>query len=153
MIGWSVKFDANLIQKVGPDSRAVKSAKYRNFGHAAASIRKTARASIENAPSGSRRGVRRRKGKIVARARAGASRPGQPPHTRRGALRNAILYDVNERSAIIGPRLSRIGQSGAVHEFGEIYKGTDYPERPYMGPALQASLGRFLDSWRGSIGE
>ena len=153
MIGVNITIDANLLKAIGPQSEPVKDAKFRNFQHAAASIRKNARSSIKSAPPETRTRARRRRGQIVARARSGASRPGTPPYTRRGALRRAILWDVNEQSAIIGPRQTVVGLSAAAHEFGETYKGTDYPERPFMQPALEQALPRFADSWAGSIGE
>jgi len=147
-----VKIATNFLQAVGPQSKPVKDAKFRNFGHAAASIRKNAQRSIKSAPPETRTRARRRRGRIVARARAGASRPGQPPFTRRGQLRRAILWDVNEQSAIVGPRFNVVGLSGAAHELGEQYKGNEYPERPYMGPALDKAIPRFAASWEASIG-
>ena len=152
MIGIGVKLDANFLRAVGPQSKPVKDAKFSNFFHAAASIRKGSRASIKAAPKETRRRARRRGGRIVARSRHGASKPGSPPFTRRGQLRNAILFDVNDKSAIIGPRQSFVGQAGAAHELGETFRGTDYPERPYMGPALEEALPRFARNWKASIG-
>ena len=95
---------------------AAEKAAFRNFGHAAASIRKDAIASIEKAPHGQ------------------ASEPGTPPHTRRGQLPRAIRYDATKDGAIVGPVASLVGESGAAHEFGGTYKGQDYPERPFMEP-------------------
>jgi len=68
-----------------------------------------------------------------------ASRPGEPPSTRRGLLRRAIRYQVadDRRSVVIGPMYSMVGTAGEAHEHGGRYKGQTYPERPIMGPALE----------------
>src|SRR6185369_9630139 len=87
---------------------AAEKAAFRNFGHAAASIRKDAQSTIEKSES--------------------ASAPGTPPHTRRGLLKRAIRFDADRRRAVIGPVASLVGESGAAHEFGGEYKGEDYPE-------------------------
>lgn len=109
------------------------SATFRNLGHAAASIRKTAVASI----------VRRK----------GPSSAGKPPHTRRGHLRRAIRFDVtkSKQSAVIGPMASVVGESASAHEFGRVYKGTKFPERPFMGPSMISNLDRMAADWAGSI--
>jgi hypothetical protein len=112
---------------------AADKAAFRNFGHAAASIRKDAVASIEVSPD--------------------PSPPGSPPHTRRRLLPRALRFDVDNKGAVIGPRASVAGQVGHTHEFGGSYKGEDYPERPYMLPALERALPRFAGQWQGSIGE
>ena len=112
---------------------AAQEAKFRNFGHAAASIRKDAISTIEKSEK--------------------ASAPGSPPHTRRGQLPRAIRYAVDKDGAIIGPVASVVGESGAAHEFGGTYKGEDYPARPFMAPALERAEPRFAGDWQGSIGE
>jgi phage gpG-like protein len=124
---------------------AATKAAFENIGHAAASLRKDAIASIIQAE--------------------GASAPGTPPHThtggltkkgkvRRGKLQRAITFDVDKakESAVIGPRESVVGASAAAHEFGGSYKGQSYPERPFMGPALTRAESRFAASFAGSIG-
>jgi phage gpG-like protein len=114
---------------------AAEKAAFRNLGHAAASIRKTAIDEI-----------------IVAE---GPSDPGTPPHTRRRQLKRAIKYDLDQaaESALIGPEASIVGEAGAAHEFGGEFRGEDYPERPFMGPALETNVDRFASEWAGSIGE
>ena len=114
---------------------AAEKTSFRNLGHAAASIRKTAIESI-----------------IVAE---GPSEPGTPPHTRRRQLKRAIKYDVDKaaESALIGPEASIVGEAGAAHEFGGEFRGEEYPERPFMEPALEANVDRFASEWAGSIGE
>lgn len=115
-------------------AKAVDKASYKSFGHAGASIRKEAIASIEKATE--------------------PSPAGSPPTTRRGLLRRAIRYAVEpgNESVVIGPRFSVIGTAGEPHEHGDQYKGGDYPARPFMGPALEKNLGRLAASWEGAVG-
>jgi hypothetical protein len=117
-------------------SDAAKKASFERLGHGAASIAKTAKASIEKSKE--------------------PSAVGSPPHTRgRGGhnLKGAIRFDANNIDAVIGPIASFIGQAGEAHEFGGDFKGEQFPERPFMGPALEASVDRFAAGWAGSIGE
>ncbi len=122
---------------------AAEKATFRNVRHAAAAIRRDAIESIQQAD--------------------GPSAPGSPPHThtggitkkgntRKGNLQRAIAYDTDKDSAVIGPRESVVGLAGQAHEMGESFHGTDYDERPFMGPALDKNLDRFASSWQGSIG-
>ena len=130
-----ISLAVQIVDRVARVQKAADQAGYRNLGHAAASLRKTAVASIERSDE--------------------PSDPGEPPHTRRGQLPRAIRFDVDrtKQEAVIGPRASVVGEAGAAHEFGEEFRGTDYDERPYMGPALDASLDRFASDWAGSIGD
>jgi len=139
--------------------KAADVATYKNVGHAAASLRKLAIASLEKVD--------------------GPSSPGKPPHThqsqraakirklnshrkKRGratvkvpksfVLANAIVYAQENGAAVVGPRKSVAGMIGETHEFGGQYKGAQYPERPFMGPALDKSRDRFAASFAGSIG-
>ena len=131
MIGLEVKTEDHTHRVVDATERAT----FRNLGHAAGRIRRDAIESI-----------------VVAE---GASEPGTPPHTRRRQLNRAITFD-NDRAlqeAVIGPRASVVGEAGAAHEFGEEFKGIDYDERAYMGPALEKNVDRFAGDWAGSIGE
>jgi hypothetical protein len=115
-------------------AKAAEGAAFRNFSHAAARISKDAKASLVTAE--------------------GPSSPGTPPHTHRGAyLRRAVRFDANKEGAVIGPMHSIVGEAGAAHEFGEEFRGQDYPERSYMGPALERNVPRFAQDWVGSIGE
>ena len=129
MFGSTAKTEVNT----KPLAKAVDDATFRNLGHAAATIRKDAAASIEKVD--------------------GPSPEGQPIHTHRGAYaRRALRYAVETDFAVIGPRASMVGEAFAAHEFGEVFRGTDYPERPTMGPALERNLDRFASSWAGSVG-
>jgi hypothetical protein len=131
MIGLSVQ----IVEQFGRVKTAADKAGFRNLGHAAASLRKTAVGLIETSdePSG----------------------VGQPPHTRSGQLPRAIRFDVDQRQqeAVIGPRASIVGEAGAAHELGEVFHGQDFDERPFMLPALEDNLDRFAGDWAGSIGE
>jgi hypothetical protein len=131
VIGANVTFTDNS-QAV---TAAVDRAAFKNMGHAGATIRKEAMASIEVA--------------------AGPSLAGLPPHTRRKQLNRAIRFDYDRKaqSAVIGPRESVVGQAGAAHELGEVFHGQDFPMRPYMKPALDNNLDRFAADWAGSVGE
>jgi hypothetical protein len=116
-------------------AKAADKAAFKNFRHAAASISKDAKASIDKAPQGE------------------ASAPGDPPHTHKGQfIKRAIRFDGDEDGAVIGPMASVVGEVGAVHEFGEVYKGADFEERAFMGPALERAIPRIGGDWQGSIG-
>lgn len=142
MLGLKLQLEHLTPQRI---LQPAKSATFRNLGHAAATIRKDAQASIEQAE--------------------GPSPVGSPPHThtggvtkkgkpRKGNLQRAIQYDVDKSAedAVIGPRESVVGLSGRAHELGEEHMGQDFPERPFMGPALEDNLDRFHASWAGSVG-
>jgi phage gpG-like protein len=113
-------------------AKAADKAAFGSLRHAAAAVRLTARRSI------------RRSGN--------PSEPGRPPHTRQGRLREAVLYDVQDDRALIGPRASVVGEAGHAHEFGGPFRDEDYPQRPFMGPALEANLPRFPREFAGSLG-
>ena len=143
MIGLDFKLESDATKQV---TQAADKATFKNLGHAASSIRKSAIESIK--------------------PEEGPSAPGTPPHTHtqrvtkkgkvaKGHLPRAIVYDVDKarQEAVIGPRASVVGESGAAHELGEEFHGDDYPERPFMGPALEANAPRFADEYAGSIGE
>ena len=79
---------------------------------------------------------------------------GRPPHTRRGRrLRRAILFgvDFTRRNVVIGTSAEIVGTAGGAHEHGEEYMGRDYPERPFMGPALSRVGPELPDIWKDSI--
>ena len=120
------------------NTKAVKAASdkaaFRNFGHAAATISKDAKASIENSPE--------------------PSAPGTPPHTRRRRhLPRAIRYAADKTGAVVGPMASVVGTAGQAHELGGTYKGEQFDERAFMYPALQRGAPRFAGEWTGSIGQ
>ncbi len=143
MIGLEFKLERDTTKRV---TDAADKATFKNLGHAASSIRKSAIESIK--------------------PEEGPSAPGTPPHTHtqrvtkrgkvaKGHLPRAIVYDVDKarQEAVIGPRASVGGECGAAPELGEEFHGDDYPERPFMGPALEANAPRLADEYAGSIGE
>jgi len=148
MIGMTVKTKFTPKLLVAAKDKAA----FRNIGHAAASLAKDAKASIQRGPKEQRTRAKSRSGKKVARARHAPSTPGTPPHTQRGRLPAAIRFAATENSAVIGPRKSVIGEAAAAHELGGSYKGQHYPARPFMQPALERAAPRFAGSFRGSIG-
>lgn len=124
--------------------KATDDGSFKNVAHAAAAIRKDAIASIKPGD--------------------GPSPPGTPPHTqtsgvskkgkvKRGKLPRSILFaaDKAKGEAVVGPAESIIGEAGAVHEFGGEFEGDNYPERPFMEPALERNLSRFHDSFAATI--
>jgi hypothetical protein len=113
--------------------RRVAEGSIRSLGHAGAALRLTARRSI------------RRSSK--------ASRPGRPPHTRRGQLKRALRYAVEKshERVLIGPTYTVVGRSAAAHEFGGRYKRQVYPKRPLMGPALEKIRSRLPRMWANSV--
>ena len=121
------RFDRRKVAKASRDG-SIKS-----LGHGAAAIRLVARRSI--------------------RRREGPSAPGKPPHTRKGQIKRAILYKVEnaEQRAVIGPEYSVIGPAAMAHEHGGKFRGEKYEPRPFMGPALVKVAPRLPKKWRGSV--
>lgn len=82
---------------------------------------------------------------------------GSPPRTRgpKRVLRNAILFAVEGSppdNAVIGPTVEIAGSGlGPAHELGEIFRGTRYDERAFMGPALETAAPEYAELWRHSI--
>lgn len=81
------------------------------------------------------------------------SHPGEPPHTRRGALKRGILFGVDKtaNSVVIGPSFRLVGTSMAAHEFGGGYKRERYPKRPLMGPSLRESAPHLARMWENAV--
>jgi hypothetical protein len=76
--------------------------------------------------------------------------PGGPPNSRGGAgsMKSAIAYALASGVVVIGYRFSVIGTVGAVHEFGQNYKGQQFDKRPTLGPALERAIPRIPEGWR-----
>lgn len=129
----SVGVKAKIEPEFGKVEKKVKQANFANLSHAAAAIRLIARRSI------------RRKKK--------ASAPGQPPHTRKGQLKRAILFAVDKAAgvAVIGPSAEVVGDSAQAHEKGGRFRRQNYPRRPTMGPALDKSKDRLPGFWQSSV--
>lgn len=137
------------------DRAAVQSAvdrvKRKNLSRFGAFVRRTARSSI-----------RKRK--------RGSSRPGQPPFSKTGLLRQFILfgYDAAAESVVIGPaKLNKPGSAPEVLEHGgvaeiirvRVRKGNRSRERqrvlikarPYMRPAFEAELKKAALVWKDTV--
>jgi phage gpG-like protein len=129
VIGATVKTMFNSLSV----ERKVKDGNIQALNHAAAAIRLTARRSIRRSDK--------------------CSDPGTPPNTRKGQLREAILYAVEKEnaSAVIGPTYEAVGLSATAHEFGGMYMGSHFPIRAFMGPALEAIRPRLPDFWLASV--
>jgi hypothetical protein len=121
------RFDVREVKK------KAEAGTFRSLNHAAAAIRITARRSIRRSPK--------------------ESSAGTPPHTRRGLLKRALLYNVDKSRmrAVIGPAYSIAGRFGSAHEFGGKYYGRKYPARSFMGPALKIQSKRIPRIWANSI--
>lgn len=98
------------------------------------------------------------KSRIVRANRA--SSPGASPHTKgkqgknlRGAIR--YFFDKDKPEAIIGPSAEFVSDVGALHEFGgdrpSTPKRENYPNRPYMAPALEEASERFIGQFKSSL--
>lgn len=84
---------------------AVDRANITDLGRAGAYIRGMAKQSIKKSPK--------------------PAPPGHPPHTRKGQLKNAILFSVEKTAGtvVIGPTVTGVGRVGNVHEFGGQRRG------------------------------
>lgn len=92
------------------------------------------------------------------------SKPGQPPKSRKGLLKNFIFYgfDLAKRSVVIGPQKIHglKGKAPNVLEYGGRVKGkskkghitsSKVSARPYMGPAFEKSKKKLSGLWSNSI--
>ena len=122
-----IEFDARRVLA------GVAAANAKALRMAGAYVRRAARNSIRISPSASGRG--------------------RPPHSRRGALKRSILfgYDPARSTVVVGPSHNLIGASGSAHEFGGRYGNENYPERPFMLPALQKSASHLPGLWRDAV--
>ena len=122
-----VKFDSNAVRN------AVRKGSVKSLRQAGAYVRKAARHAVKKS--------------------SGASSPGTPPHTRRGLLKNSLLYGVEKRrlAVVIGPAYTFVGISMTAHEFGGMYRRRKYPKRALMGPTLQKTAPNISRMWADSI--
>lgn len=122
---------------------AVSRAQRAVFSRIGAFIRQTARSSI--------------------RRRKGTSKPGRPPNSHTGLLRDHIFfaYEPERKGVVIGPirlntsdgtapRLLESGGSTTWQEQGKRERVV-YLARPYMRPALEKELPRLPALWRNSV--
>lgn len=125
-----------IVDNSGKVVKAADRATYENIRHAAFSIGKAARGSIDKSPE--------------------ASLPGEPPHTRGGqaGIKRAIRVGMEDKdSAVVGTMHSAFGPAGEVLEHGGERFDTHIEARSFMTPALEANLDRFAGSFGGSVGE
>ncbi len=113
--------------------KRARESSFKSLGHAGAAIRMTARRSIKRG--------------------GGKSQEGTPPHTRKGRLKNAIMYAVERerQTVVVGPDVGMAGTAGKAHEFGGRYRKENYPKRPFMGPALEKLKNRLPKEWANSV--
>jgi phage gpG-like protein len=79
------------------------------------------------------------------------SPPGKPPVTRRGkVLKRSIRFEVDKHilSVAVGPTKSSTDAFARFHEFGGRRGNAKFPARPFMGPALTASLPKLPNEFR-----
>jgi hypothetical protein len=147
MFGVNTKLVTDLQKlEAAQDKGALKS-----FSHAAASIRLTAIASIERSNTPGPAGGPIRSRLNYKRKRKKTSTP-RRKHARPGLAKNrAIFFKADKHGAVIGFAYSRIKDAMSAHEHGKKYKGTKFPKRPTMQPALERRLARFHREWQGSI--
>lgn len=121
------KFDQQKVR------RKVRQGNITSLGHAAATIRLTAKGSI-----------RKRKGKAPE---------GSPPHTHKKRLKASILYAIDKarEMALIGPSHRIVGIAGAEHEHGGKWRDESFPQRSFMVPALKKTSPRLPKHWAGSV--
>jgi hypothetical protein len=141
---------------------------------------KSAKASFFDAPKivaavdKATRNVLSRFGAFVRRTAKGSirkakspSKPGKPPHSHVGLLKEFIFFsfDVESRSVVIGPtRLNqKSGSAPSVLEYGGTTsivtrrngrtsrRRVTIAERPYMNPALDKELPKLPAMWRDSV--
>jgi len=103
MVGLRIKAHMNTAKV----RKATKAGSIKSLGRAGAYIRGIARKSIKVSPE--------------------PSKPGKPPHSRKGRLKNAIFYSVEKgrTRVIIGPAATDMGRVAHTHEFG----GTEKPKK------------------------
>jgi phage gpG-like protein len=134
---------------------AVQKRKVESISHFGGKVRLTAQRSIKKMGAARKEPTgKRAKAKWLEELRKRtASRPGTPPYTHTGQLRQAIVYAVSQdkSSVVIGPNAADMDQVGGLHEFGGTRFGKTYPARPFMGPALEKIQPELPAFWAASI--
>jgi len=99
------------------------------------------------------RSVSVRKSKDGKKKKVKPRAPGDPARSPKGILKNSILFDVNldMGEVVIGPTFSAMHALAELHEFGGFRKGTSFPARPYMNPALMKTIPKLPELWANSI--
>ena len=122
-----VEFDSDAVRN------AVRRGGVKSLRQAGAYVRKAARHAVKKSSR--------------------ASAAGTPPHTRRGLLKNSILFGVEKHrmAVVIGPAYEFVGISMTAHEFGGMYRRRRYPKRALMGPTLQKTAPNISKMWADSV--
>ena len=130
-----IQIKASALFNSRPVSDAARRANLRNLYRAGGFLRTTMK-----------RLFRFRKAKVP-------SEPGTPPRTHTKRLPRSIRFAVDERtgSVVVGPAVQALEIIGQVHEEGLVYRGAQYPARPFKGPALEKARPRLPAPWRDSI--
>lgn len=98
--------------------------KDKELGKVAAALHRGAVASVREGAKLVRRKARQK----ITRSPA-ASAPGEPPHTRKGKMKKAMIYSVDQQAegAYVGYSYAHFLRIGRTHEFGgveyKVYKG------------------------------
>ena len=114
----------------------------------------------------------RRTARQSIRKRKGISKPGHPPSSHTGLLKQFIFfaYEPNRRSVVIGPeRLGGRGEAPPALEYGgpshtidylypggnsrrrKVHRPITVRPRPYMGPAFAKETPTLPQMWRDSV--
>jgi len=135
MIAMEIETGAEF--KTKPIVKAVEKGEFESLGHIGGSIRLDVIASIKKSP--------------------GPSAPGTPVHTHKDIPKSAkrsVFYSADKEleEVVIGFLGSKIGPIMGTHERGGIFKGTSYPARPTVGPALERAIPRIGPEFKDSLG-
>lgn len=137
--------------------KAVEKAAYKNFKHAAASVRKSIIAGIQISKDTIGWITTNKKTKRGKRIRKRIYKPspvGHPvySHRNKSFVSRGVRFDADADDAVIGFAKSKYGDVMEVHEKGGQRFGQQFDQRPTVQPGLEANLERFAGDWRGSIG-
>ena len=117
--------------------KRIETTRFENLGHAAGYMRKAVRSNIRSSASGK------------------PAPPGGMMRSPTKQIRRSIAYAVNRAkgSFVVGPAYTGAGDIAAVHEFGRLFRGIQYPARPVSGPTFQKHKHKIPGFWRGSFGD
>lgn len=153
MIGVETK----LVDNTPKVLKEVDRANYKNFSHAAASLRKAMIESIKIDKTTIGWITTKRLSKRGKRIRARIYKPapvGSPvvSHKNKGFVSRGIRFDATKTDAVVGFAQSVYGDVMGAHEFGGERFGQKFQPRPTVYPTLENNLDRFSGEWAGSIG-
>jgi hypothetical protein len=150
--------DTKVVDQTKRLVAAEERARYKNFPHAAASIRKSVIAGIKITKETIGWITTKRTSKRGKRIRARVYRPSPPgtpvhSHRNKGFVSRGVKFSADKDGAVIGFANSVYGDVMRVHEYGGVRFGQIFPPRPTVEPGLKDNLDRFAGDWRGAIGE